>query len=425
MNKKIDKRIINNASWIVVGRVFQLILTFITTMLVTRYLGPEKYGIISYSYSYVVLFLPLCTLGMNDIATKEFIENKTESGKMLGTIFVLRFVSSTLSIIFIYLIVSILNNNPMVSYIALLQSLSLVFQIFDTIVYFYQSQLLAKKTGIIYIVAYSLTTVYRIIGLITKKNIEWFALAVSFDFLVVSILLLIVYFSEGNKLSFSFEFAKKLLSKSKHYILSGILIVIYGKVADTLLLGKMVDETTVGYYSAATTLCNAWPFVLTAIIDTSSPIIIDTYANDKNEYKKKMKELYSTIFYIGVIVAIIITIFSKQIVSILYGVDYLPATTPLKIVCWNTIFAYIGVSRYIWIQCEEKTKYETLITLFGAITSVVLNYILISNYGIIGASIALTLTQFLTNFVFLFIMKDTRENAKLILEAILLKDVFK
>lgn len=411
-----------NASWIFIGRAFQLILTFITTMLVTRYLGPTEYGTITYTYSYVALFLPICTLGMNDIAVKELIDNKNESNKIMGTIISLRFLSSLVSIGFIYLIVKAFTNNPLFPYIAFLQSLSLVFQIFDTIIYYYQSQLLAKKTGIIIAVSYIITAIFRIVGLLLGKDIYWFAFAVSFDYLVISVLLMVVYFKDGNSLFFSLDVAKKLLNKSSHYIFSGIMVVIYSK-ADTIILGKMIDETNVGYYSAATTLCNAWPFVLTAIIDSANPIIVETFNIDKNEYYKKIRQLYAAVFYISLFVAIFITLLAPIIINILYGSEYQTAVGPLRIVCWSTIFSYLGVARTSWMQCENKIKYESTLSLFGAIINVVLNLVLISLYGIIGAAIALLLTQFITNVVLVFIIKDIRINAKLIIDAVLLRNI--
>lgn len=415
-------KFLSNVSWIMLGRVAQLVLTFVTTMLVTRYLGPEKYGIITYTYSYVALFLPICTLGLNDIAVKELLGNKEKNGEILGTIVGLRFVSSALSIGFIYLVVSLATNNQTFIYIALIQSLSLVFQIFDTIIYFYQSRLLAKNSGIILFISYVLTAIFRIVGLVTNKNIEWFAFAVSLDYLVISVLLLIKYFYDGNKLSFSIAVAKELLKKSSHYIVSGIMIVIYSK-ADSIILGKMIDETTVGYYSAATTLCNAWPFILTAIIDSATPIIIDTFKDNKQEYKKKIKQLYATVFYISLVVAIGISMLSKYIILIPYGQEYMPSIIPLRIVCWSTIFAYLGVARSAWMQCENKLKYEALLSFLGALFNVIINLIMIKNFGIIGASIALVITQFVTNVLFVYLIKGTRENAKLILDAIMLKDI--
>lgn len=423
MKEKMNSRFAKNASWIMVGRVFQLVLTFVTTFLVSRYLGPTKYGTITLTYSYVSLFLPLCTLGMNDIAVKSLLDNKNNNGEILGSILVLRFISSILSIGFIYIIVKLVFNNPVFIYVALLQALSLVFQIFDTIIYFYQSQLLAKKSGIIYAIAYVITAVFRIIGLLIKRDIAWFAFAVSFDYLVVSIMLLYVYFKDGNSLSFSLDTARGLIKRSAPYIFSNIMIVIYSK-ADTIILGEFIDETSVGYYSAATTLCNAWPFLLVAIIDSASPIIIDTYKNNKQEAYKKIKQLYAAVFYISIIVAIGITILSNFIINTLYGEAFMEAAKPLRIVCWSTIFAYLGVSRTAWMQCENKLKYEVTLSLLGAIVNVISNLILIKAYGIVGAAIALLLTQFLTNVVFVYLIKDTRENAKLILNAIILKDIF-
>ena len=101
----------------------------------------------------------------------------------------------------------------------------------------------------------------------------------------------------------------------------------------------------------------------------------------------------------------------------------MPAVLPFKIYSFSTAFSYLGVARSAWMQCENKTRYETLIALFGAVVNIVMNYVLIKIYGIIGAAIAAVMTQFLTNFVFLLFIKDIRGNAKLITDAIMLKDI--
>ena len=407
-----------------IGRFFQLALTFVTTMLVARYLGPAENGKLVYIYSYVQLFLPLCTLGLNDIVVKELVDHEEKNDEILGTMIVMRLLASLVSMLCSTILVGMMNSDPSYRIIALLQSFSLMFQSFDCLMYFYQSKLMSQKSGIAYAVAYILSSVFRIFAILTKRGTLCFAFAYSFDFLMVALMLLMTYLKDKHSLKFSFSTVGYLLRKSYFYILSGLLVVIYGKVTDTLLLGKMVNEESVSYYAAGTTLCNAWPFLLTAIIDSFSPIIIEAHKKGKEVFQTKLKQLYALIFYIGTFVAIGVLIFSNLAIMILYGSQYAKASLPMKIYAWSTAFSYIGVSRAIWMQCENKTRYETVISLFGAITNIALNFILISNYGIIGAAIAAVLTQFLTNFIFLFAMKDTRENAKLILDAILLKGVF-
>lgn len=418
-----NKKLFANASWIMVGRVFQLVLTFVTTMLTARYLGPSENGKLVYVFSYVQFFLPLCTLGLNDIIVKELVDNRDKNDEILGTMIVMRSIVSFISMISSIILVGLLNSEPIYRAIASLQSLSLLFQSFDCIMYFYQSRLLSKKSGTAYALAYILASFFRIYAILSKKNILWFAFALSLDYIMVALLLCIVYFKDRNSLKCSFSMAKTLLSKSYHYIFAGLMVVIYGKVTDTLLLGKMINETMVGYYSAGTTLCNAWPFVLTAIIDSLSPVIIDTYRKDRDEFCTKLKQLYAIVFYVSVVAAILISLLADIAIFVLYGKDYSPAALPMKIYAWSTAFSYLGVSRTIWMQCNNKTRYEVHIAFFGAITSIVLNFLLIRSFGIIGSATAAVLTQLLTNFIFLFVMKETRENAKLILDAILLKGV--
>ena len=420
-----SRKIVTNASWIMLGRFFQLGLTFLTTMLVTRYLGPAEFGKLNYVFSYIQFFIPLCTMGMNDIVVKQLVDNREKNDEILGSIIIIRLIASTVSMICSVALVMAFNDGEIYRTIAILQSFSLLFQSFDTLMYFYQSRLMSQKSGTAYALAFIISSIFRIIGIVYKQDIRWFAFAMSFDYIMLAVLLLSFYLGDRNHLKFSMSTAIDLLKKSYHYILAGMLVVIYGKVCDILFLGKMIDEASVGYYTAATSLCNAWPFVLTAIIDSLAPPIIETYKEDKEQFKTRLKQLYAIIFYLSFFVAIMINLLAKFIIYTLYGAEYEGAILPLRIVCLSTAFSYLGVSRTIWMQCKNLTRYETIIALFGAAVSICLNYFLIKQLGIKGAAISAVLTQLLTNFIFLFVMKDTRENARLILDAILLRGVLK
>lgn len=418
------KKFAVNASWIVIGKAFQMVISFVTTMLVARYLGPDKYGTITRTYSYVVIFSAFATLGLNDIVVKELLDKNNDKQEILGTMIILKTIASIISIGLVYLVVTIMGNTPIAKWVAFLQSLSLLFQVFDSFNYFYQSSLLSQKSATINIIAYTCTAIFRIIGLFTSKDIGWFALAVSLDFLVISILLFITYFKDGYKLKFSKKIIKKLLSKSYNYIFASVMIGIYTK-ADTIILGEILDDTTVGYYAAATTICNAWPVILQAIIDSASPIIIDLHTKDYEGYKKRLRQLFAAIFYVSVFVGLGILLLSSFAINLIYGPAYAPAASALKIVCWSTIFSYFGVARGIWMQCENKISYEKILYLLGAVSNIILNIILIKTMSINGAALALTLTQFLTNFAFVYLLPQTRESARLMLDGIMLKGVFK
>lgn len=405
------------------GRIFQIGITFVMTMLVPRYLGPEKYGVITYAYSFVVIFSSFATLGLNDIAVKELLDNNNEKDEVVGTMILMKLAASLFSIVFINILVFITNGNTVVRFAVLLQSLSLLFQSLDTLTFYYQSQYLSHKTAIINVLAYTITATFRIYGILSGKDVKWFAFAVSFDYLVISAFLLFVYLKDGHKLLFKYKVGKSFLAKSYNYIFASLMIGIYGKI-DVIILENNISDAAVGYYSAATTLVNAWPFALQALIDSFSPIIINNHQNnDYVEYERHLKQMYATIFYISMLVGFTILIFSKYIIGIIYGEAYLLASMPLKIAGFSSAFAYFGVARSIWTQCENKIKYEKIIYFLGAVSSIFLNLVLIPKYGIVGAAISLTATQFLTNFVYVLLIPATRKNAILILEGIMLKGI--
>ena len=349
---------------------------------------------------------------------------KDTSGVILGTTFVLRLASSVLSIVIIGITVNILDaNEPTTILVVELCSLAVIFNVFDSFNSWFQVQYKSKVTSIVTLIAYVVVSLYRVILLIVGKDVLWFAFASSIDYAVISGLLFWCYKkNKGPSLSFSLKEGKKLLGQGYHYILSGLMVTIYGQT-DKLMLKNMLSETVVGYYSTATTICTAWVFVLQALIDSMFPSICRAYNEDFGQFEKKNKQLYATVFYISVLVSSFLTIGAEPIVSLLFGKDYLPAAGSLRIVTWYTAFAFIGVARNAWLVCLNKQKYEKLIYTIGAITNIVLNCFLIPVLGAEGAAFASLMTQVLTTILIPLFFKELRPNVKMILQAICLKGI--
>lgn len=420
----LNNKFLSNASWIIGGKVFQMAISLVMGMITARYLGPSNYGVINYTASFVAFFTSICTLGLNGIIVKELIDNPDLEGEILGTSIIMRLVSSLFSSISILYIVKILNPEEQIFLVvALLQVISLVFQSFDMINYWYQAKMMSKFCAIIQSVGYLAMTVYRIIILILGKSVEWFAFCTSLDMIVISSLLLISYYKNGGKkLSFSWRLSKDMISKSYHFILSGLMVAVYGQM-DKIMLGKMINTDVVGFYSTAAAICSMWTFVLLAIIDAARPIIMEVRKDSKELYKRRIKQLYAVIIWMSFLVAVVFSIFAKWIILILYGEQYIPAIGPLRIIAWSTAFSYLGVARGIWLVCEGKQKYVKHLSFLGAVCNLILNFMLIPTIGINGAAIATLITQIMTNFIIPMIIKETRENSIYIIEAFLLKEV--
>ena len=419
-----SSRFLKNTRWLVGGQLAQMVISLFVGMITARYLGPANYGVLNYTASFTAFFTPLCTLGFNGVIVKELISNKGKQGEIIGTAIVFRFFSSLASLFSILLIVKILNpGDTLIFKVSFLQSISLVFSIFDTIDYWFQSRLESKYTAIMRIISYTIVAIYKIVILIFGKSVEWFAFSNTMDIIVMAILFLFTYRKcNGPKLSLSFFKGKKMLLISYNFVISGLMVACYGQM-DKIMLGKMLDVTSVGLYSTALYICSLWTFVLNAIMNSANPLIFEAKEKNEDLYKKRILQLYATIIWISFGVAIIFCIFAKPIILILYGEKYLGAITPFRIITWYTAFSFLGSARNSWLVCEGKVKYEKYFAGIGALCNFIMNIIFISLIGINGAAIATLLTQIITNFIVPGIIKDTRENSVFIIKAFLLRGI--
>lgn len=412
----------SNTSWMMGERIFQMVISLLVGMLTARYLGPTNYGVISYVAALVAFATPICGLGLEGVLIKKFVERPGEEGKLIGTAIVMELCSAVVCSFVIVGFVAVTNVGDQVKVsVAMLESIYLLFKSADVIEYWYQSKLKSKYTSTIKMIGYTCMSIYRVVLLILGKSVEWFALATSLDMVVIAVLYYGIY-RKHNKapMRFNAEVGSKLLKESYHFIISGLMVVIYAQM-DKVMIQVMLGDQQVGLYSAAYTICNLWFFVPTALIASARPLIMQ--AKDANEqlYLRRIQQLYSVIFWLGVIVSVSVTLFSRTIMSILYGQAYMDACGALVISIWYGIFAQLGSARSIWILCENKNKYVKFYVGIGVVVNLVLNTIMIPVWGINGAAFATLITQITVCIFAPLLYRETRTHTILVFQAIVLK----
>ena len=420
----LKSKVTKNAGWIIGGRIYHMLLAFFVGLITARYLGPGNYGLINYAATYTSFFASFCTLGINSVIVKNFVDHPEEEGETIGSAIILRTISSVLSVVMMMGITLIADRGERTTHIVVfLCAIGVLFQVMDTLNYWFQSRLESKYAAISTVISYTAVSAYKIWLLATGKSVEWFAVSTSIDYMVVAIVLLVVYKKRsGPKFSFSWRKSKELLKSSYHFILAGLMVSIYGST-DKFMLKQMLNETEVGYYSTAVSICNTWVFVLSAIIDSLYPIILQSFS-DMKVFERRNRQLYAIVFYVSIGVSVAFSLLANPIVRILYGAAYAPTAGPLRIITWYTAFSYLGVARNAWIVSYEKQHYLIYLYIGSAVTNVLLNAALIPVWGASGAAAASLVTQVSTILVFPALIKDLRPNVRLMIEAVMLKEIY-
>ena len=110
LNSLKQNRIATNAAWLIVGKLVHMVLSFLVGLLTARYLGPNHFGLINYAAAYTSFFAALCTLGINSVIVKNFVDYPDEEGETIGTTLLLRGLSSLLSALMIIGIVAVIDR---------------------------------------------------------------------------------------------------------------------------------------------------------------------------------------------------------------------------------------------------------------------------------------------------------------------------
>lgn len=426
------KKVIENSSWIVSQNIFTMLLGVFITAIVARYLGTERYGTFSYVLSIVSLFTGIAAVGIHHISVKDLKYSSSDEGKILGTSFGIRIVMAIILIIVSEVTLFLLNgNNNTILLIGILLSSMMIFNCFEVIEYYYTATMQIKYSAIVKFIAYIVLAISKILVVVFNKGIIWYTVAYTLEFSIYALLLYISYKvikrknNDKQKWYFDFNYAKKLLSRSWYYALSSIMVTIYMRIDQAMLGTYFENKSEVGIYSAAVRIAEMWAFVPNAIITALKPAIIGYKKNNEAKYKETLSKLYLITSIVCLSFSIGIVIFSKLIISILYGKDYIMAYKSLYILIIGTWFGVIGNVHYVWMVCEDKGKYTLFYSLSGSVLNIIANIILIPKYGAVGAAIATLLSQLVANVFSFSVFKETRMLTKYAIKSIFLVDLYK
>lgn len=420
-NKSEKRKFIKNTGWMMAQQIYSMILSLIVGSLSARYLGPSNYGLLSYGSTLISLFTMISSLGLTNVIINEMIKRPSKVGSYLGSALVARLVASCISLGLIYVIIFFLEpDNTLLQLVTVLQGIAIIFQGYEVFTYYFQMKLQMKIVSVATMLALTATAVWRIFLLSHSAGVEFFALTNSVKFLVAGVVVVLIFFLKADvRLSVSFRDAKYLIGKSYHLIISSIASTVCCQI-DKIMIGKMMNETHLGFYSAAVTIAELWEFVPSAMVNSARPLILSKKETDYKEYERRFQLLLLGITCLGVMVSLIFMVVGDLTIKILYGNEYMEASVPLAVLIWSTAVASVGYARNVWFVAEDCQQYVKYFTIAGAAFDFIANLWFIPTFGIIGAAITTTLSHILVGFIAPLFVKRTRRFIVLYFQSFLL-----
>lgn len=382
--------VLSNISWLFANNIIRIISGLIVGAWVARYLGPDDRGIMNYAIAYVALFMPLTELGFGSILIRELVRRPQEKGTLMGTAFVMQVVAFLLLLPVIVISVKILRaGDPAAQQAVYIMLIGSAFHVSITFKFWFDSQLKSKYFVMAQRSVDLIGAGIRVVLILVQASLSAFLLAIAFQSFLGFIGLALFYLWSGERFrtwGFSLDWAKRLFRDGWPLAISLLAITVNLRI-DTVMIGQMMDDYSVGVYGEAARLSQLWYFVPLAISTSAYPVLVRAHKElSLGEQKKRYQRFFDSLAGVGYLIAIPSAILAPFIVGLLYGPQYAQTSAILSIHIWALIFVGFGLGLRRWLAVENLTVYSLWSALSGAVVNIVLNLIFIPRFGAIGAA---------------------------------------
>lgn len=376
---------------------------------VARYLGVEEFGVLSYVIAILGVFLAITRLGMDAVLVKELSGDRGDSNYLLGTGFWM-LLGAAVTGALLMASLTVFESNQKIKLAILIMSGALFFQAFFVVDYFFQSQLKAVYSSAAKSAALLLGALLKILIVVFDFGLIPLVAAYVADYFFMALFLLIAYQLRERRLFFSFLDGRLMLPLAKDawpLTLSALAVVLYMRI-DQLMIRNILDDHSLGIYSAAAKIYEGWIMISYVVSISLLPVIVRLRSHSVDEYEKKVSQLYFFLFWVSVAVAAGLFFVGHWLVTLLYGAEFRSAADVLIVLMWASAFASMGFvsARCLTVEGMQRKIFQR--TIAALVLNVALNALLIPALGVNGAAMATLVSLLFANYLMDYFDSDLR-----------------
>lgn len=402
MEKSIKRNYFYNVSY----QIVLMITPLITTPYLSRVLGPEGIGAVSYAESIVAYFTFFAVLGITTYGQREISyvqDDRDKRTRVFWNTKILEIITS-LIVLFIYMFFSLCQNNSIL-YIVL--AFNIIAVVFD-VTWFFQG---IEEFGKIVLrnFFFKILNIVFIFAFIKKADdFVLYAFGLAF-FLFAGNLSLWVYLPRfvnkpTPKELKPFCDLKTVLS----LFIPTIAIQIY-TVLDKTMIGLLTQDVFEnGYYEQAIKMARLVLTIVTSLGTVMIPRIGFHYKKGATEVVNSfMYKSYRFVWLAGIPFCLLLIGVSPNFVPWFFGVKFLKVVPLLEILSF--LILAIGINNVTGMQYLIPTNRQNMFTftvIVGAITNFILNLVLIPHYKALGAAIASVAAETVIAILQLYLVRD-------------------
>lgn len=374
------------------ANIISSLFSVILFIYLARALEPEAFGYISYVFTLIFFLANFVDMGLSTYGTREVAKNRSLVSKYVSEIVTLRFFIAAI-IAFLLIVGSILISpqTPVIRALILASAFMLFIFAFAT-EWAFQG---LEEMHMIFI-SFTVTSVLQVglVCLFVRSPAELFRTPVLY--LAAALPIITVYLARlgfGLKTKIA-DFKTMIAHLSGAFViwLISLCAQIYN-VLDIFILGLFRPLQEVGYFTVSRRITGTVAVFMLFLAGAMLPRLSSSFCLDKAEFRGSINKFLKMASVFTVVILAPLGLFNRYLITITVGAGYLPASLPLSIMTIGLALILFNLP-YSTALIACGMEKDVLWQVAGcAALSLILNFILMPAYGMIGASVSFVIVE--------------------------------
>ncbi|MBI3378234.1 MAG: flippase [Nitrospirae bacterium] len=393
------------------ARAIDVASNFLLLALVARYLGVAEFGVYSFLIAVIWTVFPFLLMGGPRILARDISQDKKNASALIGSAITLIGLLGIPAIVITAVYVLLFNLSPdsaILAFVILLSMLAMgatrtlnsVFVAFERMHFETIMSVFISLSSLLFTAA----AIYLDLGL---RYIFIGMLLSNISSLGISIFFSMRHFSVVPMLGIKKDIILYLLRESAPIAVSQFLLQIY-LYSGVFVLKLLSSNFDLGLFQAPYRLITRLQVIPMTFVLAMLPVISQLAANESAREILRTKALFVSKILIIVSLPIMIFgfIFSEKIIYLLFGAAFSKSIIALQIQILGLGLFFLNTFFEILFISLKKQRYQVVLTALGLFVSLVLNFIMVPDYGYIAASAAVPISQAVIFLAGLYYLSD-------------------
>lgn len=391
---KSGKSIAKNTAAMLLGTLIRMSASFVLVVFVARKLGSSGMGEFSLILSLFWIFQTIASMGIQPLLVREVAARPERTGDILSNAGFLSVCASLVMSACMIGFAVIAEYSQTIQLALYWMSLTLILSTLSIVI---QAIFIAWEKAELVMIGMTWESAVRLgAGIfILIKGMGLISLAAVFAFSNFVSLFINLFLIRKHLGRFRFRILWKICKWLIRLVPTFAGISIFNTVfwhVGTVLMSKLTTMEQVGIYSASMRIVTVVKLVLQSYKVAIQPVAVKTFQQSMEAFKAFCQKSLKYVFMLTFPICAGVLVLSEQLLVLVFGPEFLASANIFRIQVFILLSYGVTLVLASFLIASQNQRIDLRVNCVSMVVNIVLGYVLISRFGILGGAVSLLIS---------------------------------